>query len=171
MAEAILATLIEISPRVLAAPPDYEARATLMWSATMALNGLISRGVPTDWSTHGIGHELTVLHGLDHAQTLAIVLPAVLRHQREPKRAKLLQYGARIWGIDEGGEETRIERTIARTEEFFRSLGVKIRLEEYGIDPTLAQKEIPARLARRGARLGERQTLGPREVGEILTCV
>ena len=132
-AEGLLQTLIEVGPQALATPHEYAVRANLMWAATQALNGLIGAGVPQDWATHMIGHELTALHGLDHAQTLAVVLPSMLQDRRAPKRAKLLQYAARVWNIHDGSEDARIDAAIARTREFFESLGVKTRLSDYGI--------------------------------------
>ena len=98
-AEGILMTLIEEAPKVLAEPSNYEARANIMWSATNALNTLIGCGVVQDWSTHMIGHEITVIHGLDHARTLAIILPSLLRFQKKHKLGKLAQYGRRVWGV------------------------------------------------------------------------
>lgn len=145
-AEGLLQTLIEIGPQALATPEDADVRANLMWVATLALNGLIGAGVPQDWATHMIGHELTVAHGIDHARTLAIVLPSLLNVQREHKRAKLLQYAARVWQITEGDEKQRIDEAIERTAQFFESLGVNTRLAAYGlgreaIPPLLAQLE------------------------------
>ncbi len=130
-AEGLLHTLVEEGPKALAHPEDYDVRANTMWCATLALNGLIGAGVPQDWSTHMIGHELTALYGLDHAQTLAIVLPSMLRARKEGKRVKLLQYAARIWNITEGDEDTRIEEAIKRTQDFFEQMGVKTRLSDY----------------------------------------
>jgi NADP-dependent alcohol dehydrogenase len=112
-AEGLLLTLIEEGPRALAEPENYNVRANVMWSATMALNGLIGAGVPQDWATHMLGHELTALHGLDHAQTLAIVLPSLMNVKRDTKREKLLQFAERIWGINEGSEDRRIDGAIA----------------------------------------------------------
>ncbi|VFN01451.1 MAG: NADP-dependent alcohol dehydrogenase [Candidatus Kentron sp. G] len=103
MAEGILSTLIEEGPKALEHPKDYDIRANVMWSATLALNELIAQGVPEDWSTHLIGHQITALHGLDHARTLAIVLPAVMQIERDKKREKILQYAQRVWGIDIAG--------------------------------------------------------------------
>jgi len=134
-AESILLTLIEEGPKTLANPTDYDARANLCWCATMALNGLIALGVPQDWSTHMIGHELTAFHGLDHAQSLAVVFPGTMEARRGGKRAKLLQYGERVWGLREGAEDARIDEAIARTRGFFESLGVKTRLRDYGVPP------------------------------------
>lgn len=168
MAEAVLRTLIEVGPATHAAPDDYDARATFMWCATLALNGLLGAGVPQDWATHAIGHELTALHGLDHGQTLAIVLPALLFNRRSSKRVKLLQYAERVWELRTGDEDTRIAGAIERTRAFFESLEVRTHLSAYGIAPDVATT-VARRLASRGnTRLGERREIGPREVEEIL---
>ncbi|KYC37811.1 aldehyde reductase [Scytonema hofmannii PCC 7110] len=168
MAESILKTLIEIGPKTLANPKDYDARAIFMWCATMALNGLIGVGVPQDWSTHNIGHELTALHGLDHAQTLAIVLPSTMSVRRSSKWQKLLQYAERVWGIVNGTEEERVNEAISSTRNFFESVGVRTRLSDYGI----GRETIPViveRLEKRGqVALGEQQDVNPQVVEEIL---
>lgn len=168
LAESILQTLLEVGPRTLADPRDYEARASLMWCATLALNGLIGAGVPQDWATHALGHELTALHGIDHGRTLAIVLPNLLWVQREEKRAKLLQFAERVWGLREGSEGVRIEGGIVRAREFFESLGVSTHLEDYNPDRDRSE-EIVGRLERRGALpLGERKSIDAAKVREIL---
>jgi NADP-dependent alcohol dehydrogenase len=154
-AEGLLLTLIEEGPKTLAAPEDYDARANLMWTATLALNGLIGAGVPQDWSTHMIGHELTALYGLDHAQTLAVVLPSMLRVRREAKRAKLLQYAARVWDLREGDEDARIEAAIAKTEAFFESVGVPTKLSGYGLSREHVEPVLAALEAHQLTKLGE----------------
>lgn len=160
-AEAVLLTLIEEGPKTLADPTDYESRANLFWCATQALNGAIACGVPQDWSTHFIGHELTALYGIDHAQSLALVLPGVLRVRLEAKRDKLRQYGERIFGTPDP------ETAIARTEAFFRSLGVKTTLAEYGI-PVEAADKVAERLEARHARLGEKEDMTYAQVREAI---
>lgn len=162
--EAILATLVESAPAILRDPPDYPARATLMWCATQALNGLVGAGVPQDWATHMIGHELTALYGLDHGVTLAIVLPGVLRHQIDKKRAKLVQYGERIFGTSDP------EEAIQRTDAFFRSVGMPTLLSEYGVDAAEAADRVGQRLAQRGARLGEHRDIDAAAAAAILTA-
>lgn len=132
-AEGILKTLIEIGRKTIDEPTDYDARANLVWCATMALNGLIAAGVPQDWSTHLIGHELTAMFGIDHGKTLAIILPSLWTVLKEQKRAKLLQYAERVWDITEGDEDSRINSAIAKTRDFFESLGIKTRLSEYNV--------------------------------------
>ncbi|WP_054178852.1 alcohol dehydrogenase [Trabulsiella odontotermitis] len=158
-AEGILQTLVEEGPKALAEPENYDVRANVMWAATQALNGLIGAGVPQDWATHMLGHELTAMHGLDHAQTLAIVLPALWNEKRDAKRAKLLQYGERVWNITEGSEEERIDAAIAATRNFFEQLGVPTHLSDYGLDGS----SIPALLVKLEAhhmtRLGEKQDI------------
>lgn len=169
MAESVLLTLIEEGPKTLASPRDYESRANVMWCATMALNGLIGAGVPQDWTTHAIGHELTALHGLDHAQTLAIVLPSLMHVKRETKRDKLLQYAERVWGIREGSPDARIDQAIARTRDFFESVGVPTHLSAYQV----GQEQfgtIAARFEERGeTTLGERRDITPDTIRQILT--
>jgi NADP-dependent alcohol dehydrogenase len=164
-AEAILATLTEEGPKVLKNPLDYVSRANVMWAATQALNGLIACGVPQDWTTHMLGHEITAFYGLDHAQTLVIVAPAVWKHQLKAKEAKLAQYGERIWGIKTG--KGRAAKAIEKSEEFFRSLGMKTRLADHGISADRFE-EIAGRFEQRGMKLGEHAAIGKKEVLEIL---
>jgi NADP-dependent alcohol dehydrogenase len=169
MAESIFTTLIEEGPKTLANPTDYDARANLVWCATMALNGLIAVGVPQDWATHMIGHEITALHGLDHAQSLAIVAPSLLKVKSDTKSEKLLQFAERVWGIREGTAEARIEQAIEKTRAFFESVGVPTHLSAYGLGAEVAA-EVAGRLEKRGwVALGERQDITPVLVSQILT--
>lgn len=150
MAEGILSTLIEEGRKVVTyEKPDYNNRANMMWAASMALNTLIGVGVKNDWSTHVIGHELTAFHGLDHAVTLAIVLPGVLKQKKFDRKVKLLQYGERVWNITEGSEEERLDKAIEKTENFFLELGAKIRLSDYNIGEETIERII-RRFKKRG---------------------
>ncbi|WP_297405793.1 iron-containing alcohol dehydrogenase [uncultured Cetobacterium sp.] len=133
-AEGILQTLIEVSDTTLNNPEDYDARANLVWCSTMALNGLIGSGVPQDWTTHMIGHEITALFGIDHAKTLAILQPAIWKVRKEKKKAKLLQYAARVWNITDGTDDEKIDLAIKTTSDFFESLGVSTKLSAYGLN-------------------------------------
>ena len=152
--ESILRTLVQIAPLIKENKQDYHLMSEFMMSATMALNGFIAMGVSQDWATHMIGHELTALHGMTHGQTLAIVFPGTLRTLADKKRDKILQYGERIWGVTSGVPSARIALTIDKTEEFFKSLGLKTRLGEAGIgDDTI--EEIARRFDERGAAFGE----------------
>ena len=166
-AEGILLTLIEEAPKVRANPRDYDVRANLMWCASQGLNGLIRCGVPGDWSSHAIGHELTALFNLDHGQSLAVASLGVLKHQRAAKAGKLAQYGRRVWGIEGLGDEGTIDAALERTQVFFQSVGVATRLSDYGLAPGDCQA-IVERFRKRGAKLGERQAIGADEIAEIL---
>ncbi len=166
-AESILTTLIEEGPKVLADRKDYESAANFMWSATMALNGLIGAGVPQDWATHMIGHELTAFHGIDHARTLAIVLPGLMHIKRDSKKDKILQYGQRIWGITTGTDNEKIDAAIAKTIVFFESLGVPTTLPEYNV-PVDTIAKITDRFEKRGFKLGEKADIDFNEIEEIL---
>ena len=167
-AEGLLLTLLEFGPKAIAATQDYNIRANLMWTATLALNGLIGVGVPQDWSTHMIGHQLTALYGLDHAQTLAIVLPAVMQQQREQKREKLLQYGRRVFNLQHQDEERLIDETISHTRAFFEQMGVPTRLADYGINAD-AKAAVVAKLTElKAERLGEHGDITPDVVAQIL---
>jgi NADP-dependent alcohol dehydrogenase len=168
MAESILKTLIEEGTKVYSNPADYDAMANLMWCSTMALNGLISRGVPEDWVTHQIGHELTAFYGIDHARTLAVVLPGVWSVFRKEKEEKLIQYGKRIWDIEMTDKEAAINIAIRKTEDFFQSLGIKTRLGDYNI-PAGTIDKIAARFEKRHWKaLGDRNLTTPDKVKEIL---
>jgi len=166
-AEAVFRTLVEEGPKVMKAPEDYEARANVMWAATNALNGLLGCGVPGDWSTHMIGHEITALYGIDHAQSLAVVLPGVLQFQRARKRAKLLQYGERVWGIASGDEEARVDQAIAATESFFRSLGLGTRFKDYGISGEACAR-VAANQKQRNMKLSEHGDIEAAQIEAIL---
>lgn len=132
-AEGILKTLLEVAPDVVDSPDNYEARANFMWAATMALNGILGTGVPQDWTTHRIGHELTALYGLDHARTLAVIMPVLWRIKKAEKFGKLLQYAQNVWNIQVGTDEEKVDLAIEKTVEFFKSMGMKMTLAEYDI--------------------------------------
>lgn len=166
-AEGILSTLGEEGLKVFNTPNNYDVRASIMWCATQALNGLIGCGVPQDWASHSIAHELTALYGIAHGESLAVVLPAVLLYQQKSKQRKLVQYAERIWGISEGSDESRSLRGIESMVELFRSLGARTKLSEFGIPPDACGRCVE-RLASRGRTFGERGDIGPNEVYEIL---
>lgn len=167
-AEGILSTLIEIGPGVVNNPSDYKLASNLMWCANQALNGLLRCGVTTDWATHMIGHELTALHGIDHAQTLAIIAPRLYELKFDNKAAKLAQYGRRVWKLT--GDDTEVAKAaIAKTEDFFNLLGVATRISAYTNDYEATPAIIRERFKERNwLGLGERQDLTPEEAEKIV---
>lgn len=166
-AEGIVQTIVEVAPKALGAERDYDTMATFMLSATMGLNGFVAMGVPQDWATHMIGHEITALTGTTHGQTLVIVLPAVMNVMREQKGEKLAQMGERVWGIKDGSLDERIDRTIEAAEAFFRSLGLAVRLSELSIGEDVVE-EIVRRFKERGTLLGENKNIDYQLVEQIL---
>lgn len=168
-AEGLLLTLIEEGPKALTDKENYDVRATIMWNATLALNGLIGVGVPQDWATHRIGHQVTALYGLDHAQTLAVILPALLSVQRENKRLKLLQYAERVWQITTGSEEERINKAIEKTVSFFEDLGIATRLSAYGVPESAIEAIIESLESLHILPLGEHNDIDSLKVRKILS--
>jgi len=167
--EAVLLTLIEEGPKALAEPKNYDVRANLMWCATAALNCSLGCGVEAqDWTTHMIGHELTALYGMDHAQTLAVIMPAVHRHQIERKLSRMAQCAERVWGITTGSARERAEGAIECMKAFFVSVGMPVTLTAYGVDAEEAAVKVSANLAKRGAKLGEYGVIGEQAVMEIV---
>ena len=169
MAEAILLTLIVEGPKTLADPTDYEARANFMWCATLADNEFIGAGVPQDWATHTIAHELTALYQLAHAEALAVVLPSLLTYKRETKYNKLLQYARRVWGMKQDNEELQIDGAILATRTFFESVGVATHLKDYELDSACIKPIIKSLKKHGFITLGERQDIDLEDVGQILS--
>ncbi|SFZ91610.1 NADP-dependent alcohol dehydrogenase [Flaviramulus basaltis] len=168
-AESILQTLIEVAPKVLKDPSDYKAASDFMWSCTMALNGLIQKGVPGDWAVHMMGHELTALFGIDHARTLAVIAPSHYKFNFEAKKEKLAQYGERVWNIAEGNTDDKAYAAIKKTEAFFQKLGIDTKLSDYTKDYEGTAEEIGKRFTDRGwLGLGEHQSLSPDKVEKIV---
>lgn len=167
-AESILKTLVTEGPKTLENPTDYDVRANLMWASTWALNGWIACGVPQDWATHRIGHELTALYGLDHGQTLAIVLPGVLTFMKKQKEEMIIRMGEQVFGIyNNMNKEERIKLSIESLENFFEEMGIKTHLSDYGLG-TEAVEAVSNRISERGWQLGEHHNISGKEVKEIL---
>ena len=170
ISESILQTLIEIGPKVVEDPTDYALASNFMWSCTMALNGLIQKGVPSDWATHMIGHELTALYGIDHARTLAIIGPNLYKVMFETKKAKLAQYGQRIFNLT-GSEDEIAKEAINKTVAFFHTKGMQTQLSDYTKDFEKTADFIAKRFEERGWKgLGEKQNITPEKVREIVTA-
>jgi NADP-dependent alcohol dehydrogenase len=168
-AESILQTIIEVAPKVLKDPTDYKAASNFMWSCTMALNGLIQKGVPTDWAVHAIGHELTALFGIDHARTLAIIAPSHYKFNFETKKEKLAQYATRVWNITDGNTDDKAYAAIEKTVAFFHGLGIYTKLSDYTKDYEGTAEKIAQRFTDRGwLGLGEHQSLSPDKVEKIV---
>ena len=169
IAESILQTLIEIGPGVVENPTDYKLASNFVWSATMALNGLIQKGVPSDWATHMIGHELTALYEIDHARTLAIIGPNLYRVMFDSKKEKLAQYGQRVWNLTGASTEEIAEKAIEKTVEFLHTMGMKTKLSENAEAIEKTADIVVQRFEERGwLAMGERQNITLDKVREIV---
>ena len=172
--ESILKTLIEVGPSVVENPSDYKLASNFVWCATMALNGLIQKGVPSDWATHMIGHELTALYEIDHARTLAIIGPNLYKVMFETKKEKLAQYGEHVWNIQANSEaENQVDeialKAIEKTIEFFHKMGMVTKLSEVVANHLGTSDFIVNRFEERGWKaLGEKQNITPEKVREIV---
>lgn len=166
-AEGVIATAMEIAPKIQADQHNYDLMCDYMYSATMALNNFIRMGVTQDWCTHQIGHELTALCGVTHGESLAIVYPGTIDVLREQKKGKLLQFGSRVLGITEGTEEQRVDEVIEKIEAFFKSLGLATRLSEKNIGEDVVE-EIARRFNERNVHLGEARNVTGDVAREIL---
>jgi NADP-dependent alcohol dehydrogenase len=164
----LVKTLIQEAPKVLANPTDYDARANIFWCATCGLNFWLSVGLVQDWSTHRIGHELTAFYGLDHGQSLAIVLPRLWENRKQDKLKKLARLAREVYGCQESDDLKASECAIKKTEEFFNSIGMPTNLADYGIDPNEAAEKIKERFEKRGTVLGERLDVTPQVVYDVL---
>ncbi|PKV51365.1 NADP-dependent alcohol dehydrogenase [Aquimarina sp. MAR_2010_214] len=168
-AESILQTLIEIAPTMLKDEFDYKAASNFMWSCTMALNGLIQQGVPSDWAIHMMGHELTALFGIDHARTLAIITESHYKVNLEDKQEKLAQYAERVWNVTDGTLEEKALAGIEKTTEFFKSLGIDTKLSDYTKDYIGTAEIISKRFEERGWKgIGEKGKVTPALVEKIV---
>ena len=168
IAESILQTLIEIGPDVVENPTDYALASNFMWSCTMALNGLIQKGVPSDWATHMIGHELTALYNIDHARTLAIIGPNLYRVLFETKKEKLAQYGKRVFQLA-GTDEEIARQAIEATVVFYHTMGMKTKISENASNIENTADFIVNRFEERGWKaLGERQNITLEKLREIV---
>lgn len=166
-AEGLLMTLAEIGEKVVKGHDDYDLMANYMLCATMALNDIIGMGVPQDWATHRVGLHLTAVYGLDHAETLAVLYPALLKVTKADKHDKLLQYAECVWGIKEKDPEKKIDAAIEQTEQFFRRVGLRTRLHEYQISEEVVEI-VSERVRLNGIVYGEHKNIDADKVKEIL---
>jgi len=167
-AESIYKTLIEISPAVMSGKKNYDARASFMWCATMALNGTLACGVVQDWSTHCIGHEMTAFFGLAHAETLALVLPAVWKYELKNKADKLAMLAENVFSVKKGSKIQKANAAIEKTIKFFNSLGMPTSLKKYNLTPNDCECMVE-RAAQRKWSIGENGDINPKALRKIFS--
>lgn len=169
ISEGILQTLVEIGPKVVENPTDYKLASNFMWCATMALNGLIQKGVASDWATHMIGHELTALYEIDHARTLAIIGPNLYRVMFETKKEKLAQFGERVFNLSGNSTEEIAENAIVKLVAFLEKMGMETKLSQATTNYNDTANFIVNRFEERGwIAMGEKQNITLDKVREIV---
>lgn len=166
-AEGVFLTLIEEGPKALENPTDYSVRANIMWSCTMALNRILATGVVQDWISHAMGHEMTAMYGLDHAQTLAITLPAVWTYCKADKLDKLVQFGERVLGITEGSPDERADKVIAKTRNFFEQMGNPTYFSDYSLDESKIPLMVEKLREHKKINIGERGKITPEDMEKM----
>ena len=166
-AEGILISLLEIAPKIKNNKKDYDLMSDFMLLATMALNGFIGMGVAQDWARHQIGHVITALHGITHAETLTLLHCGLLKTMKEQKKEKLLQYAERVWNISTGTDDEKIKEALNKTETFFKSLGLATRLGEKNIGNDTIN-EVANRFTAQGRKAGEGHNITGEVVRQIL---
>lgn len=170
-AEALFRILVDKGPQTVVKPSDYDLRADICWTATWALNGAIGVGVPQDWASHMIGHELTALHGIDHARTLAVVMPALIRVSGGEKTEKLAQMGRQVWGIQRGSTAATAAATIELIQGFYESMGLPTKLTDYGVDAATVAAAVTERLtARKMLPLGEHGSIDGQRISALFAA-
>jgi NADP-dependent alcohol dehydrogenase len=169
ISEGILQTLVEIGPKVVENPIDYKLASNFMWCATMALNGLIQKGVASDWATHMIGHELTALYEIDHARTLAIIGPNLYRVMFDSKKEKLAQFGERVFNLKGNSTEEIAHKAIDKLVSFLQEMGMETKLSQATTNYSDTANFIVNRFEERGWKaLGEKQNITLEKVKEIV---
>lgn len=132
MCEGALKAIVDVAPRVMADPADYQARANIMWAGTIAHNGICGVGRTEDWTSHAMEHELSALYGVAHGAGLSVVFPAWLEYVSQFNSDKVEQFGRRVFGVSSAAE------AICALKTFNRSLGMPVTLAELGVtDPDI----------------------------------
>jgi hypothetical protein len=167
MAEAFLKTCIKYGPIALEKPDDYEARANLMWTGSLAINGLITYGKVNGWSVHPIEHELSAFYDITHGVGLAILTPFWMQYVLDDNTVdSFAEYGINVWNIDTSSDKLEIaQEAIRKTREFFNSLGLPERLRDLNIDDENFEKM--AEDATRNGEIGEFRPLSKEDVVNI----
>lgn len=164
--EGLLKTIIHYAPIALENPRDYEARANIMWTSSMALNELVTYGKEsTDWATHQIEHQLSAVYDITHGIGLGILTPAWMKYVLSDENIhRFVDYGKNIWNLS-GTDREIAEKSIEKTREFFTSLGCPASLSEINIDDSHFE-EMAANAVFRG-NLGSMKKLTKEDVVEI----
>ncbi len=168
LCEAVLKTMIKETPRAIADPNDYEARANIMWAGMLAHNDVCGVGREQDWASHGIEHELSALYDVAHGAGLAVIAPAWMRYVMPKNMDKFVQFAVRVWGCDMDFEHPQVTALegVVRFERFIRSIGMPLTFGELGAK----EEDIQTMVGKIGAdkhKLGSYVKLAPEDIAAI----
>ncbi len=168
LCEAVLLTMIKETPRVIADPNNYQARANIMWAGTVAHTNIVGVGREQDWNSHGIEHELSALYDCAHGAGLAVIMPAWMEFVCSHNVLRMAQAAVRVWGCEMDFEcpENTAREGIARFRKFLRSIGMPINFAELGAK----EEDIPALVEKFGigdGRTGGFVKLSAEDIAEI----
>jgi len=169
--EGLLRTMIEMGPRALADPHDYDARSDLLYCASWACSQLVQQGVINDWASHLIEHEVSGITDVNHGLRMAFVYPGWMCYVVEKGPEKFAQYAERVWDIPRAGRDDRDVALdgIERTKQFWSSLGIATTLKQANVDPTIIPRAV--KQAVRFGPIGFYRPLGEADVLAILELV
>lgn len=156
LCEAVLLTMIHETPRVIAEPDNYQARANIMWAGTVAHTNIVGVGREQDWNSHGIEHELSALYDCAHGAGLAVIMPAWMEFVYKHNVMRFAQVAVRVWGCPmdyENPENTALEGILC-FRHFLRSIGMPINFAELGAH----EEDIPVLVDKFG--IGDGKTVG-----------
>lgn len=167
VSEGILRAIIEEAPKVMADPENYDARANIMWSGTLAHNGICGCGRLEDWTSHAMEHEISALYGVTHGAGLAVVFPAWMTYMAERKPAKIAQFGRRVFGIENSDDHAAAAEGISALRSFFSSIGLPVTFGELGIDSPDIPELVRKLHENKGAEIGGYLRLTASDTSEI----
>jgi len=132
LGEALMLTIINMAPIVMADPQNYAARANLAWAGALAHNGTCGVGRVEDWATHRIEHELSAVYDVAHGAGLAVLFPVWMKYVHETNLDRFAQFAKRVFGIDKGDKKASALEGIEALAEFFKSIGLPTNFAELG---------------------------------------
>ena len=168
LCEAVLLTMVKETPRVIAQPDLYEARANIMWAGTVAHTNIVGVGREQDWNSHGIEHELSALYDCAHGAGLAVIMPAWMEYVYQHDVMRFAQIAVRLWGcqMDFANPEVTALEGIRRFRQFLHSIGMPVNFAELGAK----EEDIPKLVEKFGigdGRTGGFVALSANDIAEI----
>lgn len=167
VSEGLLMAIMEEAPKVMATPDNYQARANIMWSGTLAHNGICGTGRKEDWVSHFMEHEISAVYGVTHGAGLAVVFPAYITFMAHNRPEKAAQLARRVLGVTETDNKTAALEGAARLKRFFKSLGLPTDFAGLGITDPDIDLLVKKLHENKGPVIGAYHPLTPKETEQI----